>query len=334
MKKLIIRLFIFIILIGILLAVLFFLFKKQVVEYLAVNEPVDAEYLIVEGWMSDHSLNFAVEEFRQHNYSGMIVTGVELEPWYLMPVEGFFEYGFHQEDFLLKEGDSVKVRLKGTPVNGIFPEFSLYFNGKKVGSGSTRESWEEHLFIADTTFSLESLAISFDNDAILGEQDRNLLVGALSINKFMIPARSENSLFFEKSDPQKKRAERVDFSSVAEMAAWSLMKKGIPEEEIIVLPAKRSDVNKTYNSALTVSKWLESESIANASFNILSENIHARRSWVLFDYALRDGNYKVGIITESNQDRDHNIKINNASLLKEIAGNLYYRTLFKLVKKN
>lgn len=330
MKKIIRHFLIFIMVFGLLLAASFFLFKKQIIEYLSVNQPVDAEYLIVEGWMSDHSLDFAATEFRSNNYSKLIVTGVKMKPWYLMPVEGFFEFGLPREEIFLQKGDSIKLKLRGTAVNGIYSEYSMFFNGKKAGSGSTRESWEEYVYIADTTFLLQSFAVSFDNDAIFGEQDRNLFVGALTIHDMVIPARSENSLFYEKNDTEKKHASRVDFSSVAEMATWVLREKGIKGEDILTLTAERSDINKTYNSALRVKKWLESESISRTSFNIVSENIHARRSWLLFRYALRNNKHKVGIITESKRDKNQNIKINNLSIWKEIAGNLYYRTIFRL----
>jgi hypothetical protein len=248
-----------------------------------------------------------------------------------MSVDGFFEFGCPGKNLLLEEGDSIKIKLRGTDINGIFAEFSLFFNGDKIGSGKTSSNWEEFLYIADTSYLLKKVTVSFDNDAIFGKLDRNLYVGPLSINDSLIPARSENNRYYDKYNPEKQEGFPVNFRSVAGLAANSLLEKGISEEKVIVLPSEISDKNRTYNSALAVKEWLDEQSPENISFNLVSENIHARRSWILFRYALKGTEAEVGIITENaSNDRNQNLKINNENLIREIIGNIYYRTLFRL----
>jgi hypothetical protein len=47
--------------------------------FLAQNNPIQAEILVVEGWLPDYALRGAVDEFRSNNYRLVITTGGLLE---------------------------------------------------------------------------------------------------------------------------------------------------------------------------------------------------------------------------------------------------------------
>lgn len=47
--------------------------------FLAITRPVYGGALVVEGWLPDYALQAAIEEFRQHPYDKLYVTGVPLE---------------------------------------------------------------------------------------------------------------------------------------------------------------------------------------------------------------------------------------------------------------
>jgi hypothetical protein len=47
--------------------------------FLALNDPVQADVLVVEGWVPDHVLQAAIAEFRQNHYAKLLVTGIPLE---------------------------------------------------------------------------------------------------------------------------------------------------------------------------------------------------------------------------------------------------------------
>jgi DUF218 domain len=61
------------------LLVLAALFLRGVLPFLAVNAPVTAQVLVVEGWVNDYALEAAVQEFHRGGYSKMYVTGGPLE---------------------------------------------------------------------------------------------------------------------------------------------------------------------------------------------------------------------------------------------------------------
>ncbi|NEO58507.1 MAG: YdcF family protein [Okeania sp. SIO3B5] len=47
----------------------------NIYSFLAVNSPIKADILIVEGWMSDYAVKLAIAEFHQGTYQKLITTG-------------------------------------------------------------------------------------------------------------------------------------------------------------------------------------------------------------------------------------------------------------------
>jgi hypothetical protein len=63
----------------VLIAATAFAFVKSIHGFLAVNRPVHAGLLVVEGWAADYALKTALEEFRAHPYKKLVVTGGPLD---------------------------------------------------------------------------------------------------------------------------------------------------------------------------------------------------------------------------------------------------------------
>ena len=61
------------------LAVLLVVFVVTVHAFLTVSQPVKANVLIVEGWLSEGELQEALEEFRRGEYSLVVTTGAPLK---------------------------------------------------------------------------------------------------------------------------------------------------------------------------------------------------------------------------------------------------------------
>jgi hypothetical protein len=76
------------------------------------------------------------------------------------------------------------------------------------------------------------------------------------------------------------------YKSAAEAAASGLNAQGVPLEKIIsipitIFPAK----DRTYHKALVVKKRLNKMGFTQASIDVVSVGVHARRSWILFEKA-------------------------------------------------
>lgn len=54
-------------------------YLKYIHLFLAINRPIKAEVLIVEGWLRDYALKQAAELYKQYDYQRIIVTGGRLD---------------------------------------------------------------------------------------------------------------------------------------------------------------------------------------------------------------------------------------------------------------
>ncbi|MFW5644387.1 MAG: carbohydrate-binding domain-containing protein [Bacteroidota bacterium] len=306
-------------------------YKTDLVDYLSRSRPVEANYLIVEGWISDESIHDAVKEFRENTYSRLIVTGGPLENHYPLFVDSNFEFDFSKKALSLSPGDTLSISLKGSPYKKIFPRFFLYLNENRIMDSTVNDEWSPFLYKADSMITLDKLTISYVNDAYSDKEDRNLYVKSLRIKDSIIPARSKNAYFYYDYDVDKKEAVSADVHSHAESCAKKIMSAGnIPPDSIIVLPAPFSKNNRTYRSALTVKKWRETKKPDDFSFNIFSEGIHSRRTWVTYKMVFDNTSDQIGIVStyppaSEKIPAGYHIRI----LMGELFGNFYYQYIFK-----
>jgi hypothetical protein len=95
-------------------------------------------------------------------------------------------------------------------------------------------------------------------------------------------------------------------SAAYDTDAWQsaelLAKAGIPAESVPSLFIGR---DRTYNSAVTLRDWFHKHGLQPGSIDVLTEDAHARRTWLLFQEALGPG-IEVGIISVANPDYDAN----------------------------
>jgi hypothetical protein len=70
--------------------------------------------------------------------------------------------------------------------------------------------------------------------------------------------------------------------SYAQGAANELARSGIPREKIVIAPARNTERERTFESAVSVFQALESLSVKPASINVFTWGPHARRSRLVF----------------------------------------------------
>ena len=307
---------------------LFFIFKGRITTFLSFNEKPQADYLIVEGWLSPNSLNQAAEEFKQNEYKKIITTGVPLEPWFLMSTNAYLEFTFPGNKSRIQKGDTIAISLRGTDVKGIYAEYSLYINDSLVQKKYTSEAWKEYTYVIRKDRRLDNIMVSFNNDYFFGEEDRNLYIGKLRVRDSMVAVRSKNSYYY--TSINKSDSINMNYHSVAALAARELISGGILENQIVILPASEKARNRTFNSAMAVRNWFDSSRIKPVPVNVFTENIHARRTHLLYSKALGLEREETGVIsvTGNSGDTRQNNKITNKNIISELTGYLYYRFLF------
>jgi len=117
----------------------------------------------------------------------------------------------------------------------------------------------------------------------------------------------------------------------AGVAASRLRNLGIPGEQLVVVPSQVIDRDRTYNSAVALGEWLRRNAPTVTAVNVVTADIHARRSRLLFQEALGPG-IRVGIISIPNPDYDpdHWWRYSEGvrEVLSESVAYLYARLIF------
>jgi uncharacterized SAM-binding protein YcdF (DUF218 family) len=94
-----------------------------------------------------------------------------------------------------------------------------------------------------------------------------------------------------------------DYHTNASIGADLLKKYGIPDESLQMVPSRVMDRDRTYASAVALGNWFREHDIHIRSLNVLTENVHARRTRLLFSKALGP-EISVGVIAVPNPDYD------------------------------
>jgi hypothetical protein len=96
-----------------------------------------------------------------------------------------------------------------------------------------------------------------------------------------------------------------DYNTEASVGADVLRSAGMPNEVLQMVPSRVWNRNRTYYSAVALRDWFNSHNVSVRSINVLTEEAHARRTWMLFQEAF-GRNVQVGIISVANPDYDAN----------------------------
>ena len=94
-----------------------------------------------------------------------------------------------------------------------------------------------------------------------------------------------------------------DYNTFASVGARRLKAAGVPDESVQMVPSHVIGRDRTYSSAIALRRWLRDHDMALRSFNVVTEDAHARRTRLLFQKAFGNG-VRVGIISIPNPDYD------------------------------
>jgi uncharacterized SAM-binding protein YcdF (DUF218 family) len=94
-----------------------------------------------------------------------------------------------------------------------------------------------------------------------------------------------------------------DFMTSASVGADLLKKWGVPDKRLQMVPSRVMDRDRTYASAVALRNWFRAHDTTVSGINVITEDLHARRTRLLFEKALGK-HVVVGIIAVSNPDYD------------------------------
>lgn len=94
-----------------------------------------------------------------------------------------------------------------------------------------------------------------------------------------------------------------DYNTSASLAAGRLKAAGLAPNFIQMVPSRVFERDRTYSAAIALRDWFRDNHVSVHGINIVTEDVHARRSLLLFQEALGP-DVKVGVIAVPNPDYD------------------------------
>jgi hypothetical protein len=123
-----------------------------------------------------------------------------------------------------------------------------------------------------------------------------------------------------------------DFNTSASVGAERLIAAGVPAHLVQMAPARSVTRDRTYSSAVALRMWLGQKPIPVKGINVLTEDVHARRTWLLFQKALGEET-AVGIIAVQNPEYDPKTWWKYSEGVREVLGEsiayIYARFFFR-----
>jgi hypothetical protein len=268
------------------------------------NDPIEAEILVVEGWLPPSALAEALKEFRSHPYRLLVTTGVSLPQELPLMSNGslVFRPSLPAQEQLLT-ASTIRIEADGTPLKGIYPHFTLSVNDSLIGSQYVTGELKQYDFTCRAIpRDIRTVTVAYDNDAYVnGMEDRNLYVTAVWLNQHRIDSARTNVTYCYQQNGA--RVTEGASRTFAEQAARTLRRIGLDSALVVPVPVTYAPLGRTYTSALACREWLLQHYPEVKSINVFSLGIHTRRSHYLYRKAFGE-HVKVGIISVP----DRNVK--------------------------
>ena len=301
--------------------------RTDLSDFLAKNDPVDANLLIIDGWLPETGVEMVIKEAKKNNYNLIIPVGVNSSEtdYCLMGMNGYLifypgldlsvneDYANHIIEVLVHSemGGKYSTHCNFFVNDSLVTDFIVGMKPEKIAihwKGSLKD--------------IDSLMVNFDNDYLDENGDRNLYVREIIIdNKTVIPYQFHS--IFDKGSLGGKDRIVSNYKSHPEILRNKLINSGIDSLKVFPITGKRTNINRTLTSALAFRKWLKSSGIKVSGINIITVSIHARRTWMTYRRVL-DKSYKIGIISLPDLDNSASKKSRYLKTLTETLDLIYY----------
>lgn len=294
--------------------------------YLSKSEPVNANILLVEGWLPYYSIELAYKEFiDKKTYDRIITTGLPVSEYFNVSMNGYLI--FYTKNVITMNNDKsvhlIEIDAFSELEGEYASRFNVFINDSLKGNfeaGKRRGKYSIN-WIGNLT-KIDSIMIQFVNDGYGDYGDKNLFVKEITIDKQYTIRYQKNSAYdIDELDGIRKISNNI--TSNAEIARNTLLSLGIDSSLILAIPGERVKINRTLTSALAFRDWLNTTHYKVNGINIVSMGTHSRRTWMTFRKVLNEKT-DVGIISLPDYGISHSGKSNALKTFRETLGIIYY----------
>jgi len=294
-------------------------------DHLSKTDRVEANILLVEGWLPSYAIEMAYNEFKEPGYDHIITTGINISGYFQISMNGFLI--FHTQERLKEINNSGDHTIAIDAYSDMEEEncahFNVFVNDSMIADiFADKKKRQYQIRWKGNITKVDSVMIQFDNDKFDKDVDRNLYVREIIFDREIHISYQHNSEY-DIGELDRKRRFNNNYNSHAELAKNALLSLGIDSSLVLAIPGKRVRINRTLSSALAFRDWLKTSNVDVKGINIVTEGTHARRTWMTYNKILK-GNYEIGIISlpEYVQHPSWNYKVFNT--LREAIGLVYY----------
>ena len=293
---------------------------------LAETRKVNANILLVEGWISPYGLKMAFNEFKKNGYDHIVTTGLKSTSDYF----NVFTNGsliFYTSGRLLREKEianhTIEIKAYSSLGGEDCAHFSVLINDSIAGNFIADKRKRTYSILWSGSLSgIDSVSVKFLNDLVGINGDRNLFIKEISFDhKILIPYQLNSIYTYPESDRIIKI--RNDYASYAQLAGNSLMSLGIDSSQIDIVPGEKVFLNRTLTSALAFRDWLKRTDIEVKGINIVTMGTHAERTFMIYNKIL-DKKYEIGVISLSDYRERYSRSYKVLKTIRESLGIIYY----------
>jgi hypothetical protein len=275
----------------------FFFFLLLLSRLLFFEKRIDANYLLVEGWVPQEVLRTAAVEFHSSNYDYLLITGGLLEGPISLNVNGFLIYRLTD---ILKNGNfeetnTFLINATSSLGQNDSAHFVFWINDWPVNDFYTAGQNEKiRIDLNGNLSEVDSIMIQFDNDMFSGKKDRNLLIKEISLNGTVLNSKN-SGIFMDIGTPF--GAERMNYTanSYSDFGANFFIGMGIDSTRVFPITNFFEQKRKTYGNALALKEWMVANKLEALKINIITTELHSRRTWLTYRQVLK-GKAEVGVI--------------------------------------
>src|SRR3712207_5401157 len=134
--------------------------------FLSQNNRVDAEVLVVEGWLPDYALNEAYREFTSHPYKYIITTGGPVDRDFRMYTTGSLYIAVPDSISTKAVTSPIIIEAYGSEVDQIYPHFTVWVNDTIcIGEAYADRRNKKFVFPMNPELpSINKVHLHYDND--------------------------------------------------------------------------------------------------------------------------------------------------------------------------
>ena len=299
----------------------------QTSEFLSKTDNVDANVLVVEGWLPQYGFDLANKEFKEHHYDLIVTTGIKSPDldFCQVAMNGYliFYPNLSGPGNDLRKEHFIEVVAHSEMGGTYSTHFSFFVNDSMIKDFTADEKVRKYGVTWEGALAeIDSVMIFFDNDAVDDFGDRNLYIKQIIFDKRIIIPYQFNSVFdVGRLDGENRIVN--NYKSIAEVARNNLIDLGVDPSRIEAVPGRRTRINRTLTSALALVDWLKTSGRRVTGINVMSRGIHSRRTWMTYKSIL-NRKYNIGIISLPESSGTGKGKLEFDDVIVEVLSYIYY----------